>query len=74
MIKPAVRLRINLRVKNGRKPVGVAVSLKRDVLTSRIGSRNIKRKVAKYFVIKAQKNRLAQDVEKRNEPKRFIFF
>lgn len=69
MIKPAVRLRINLRVKNGRRPVGVLVSLKIDVLTSRIGSTNIKKKVAKYFVIKAQKKRFGQDVEKKNEPK-----
>lgn len=49
MVKPAVRLRINLRVKNRRRPVGVVLSLKIDVLTSRIGSTNIKKKGSQIF-------------------------
>lgn len=43
MIKPAVVLRINLRVKDGRRPVGVAVSLERDVMATRIGNINIEK-------------------------------
>lgn len=48
MIKPAVVLKNNLRVKNA-KPVGVTVSLQRDVMTSWIGNTNTEKKIAKYI-------------------------
>lgn len=44
MIKPAVVLRINLRIKGGRGAVGVPISLEGAVMASRIGNTNTKKK------------------------------
>lgn len=49
MIKPAFVLRINLRVKNER-PVGVSISLERDVMASRIGNTNTEKKWPNTFI------------------------
>lgn len=44
MIKPAVVLRINLRIKKGRRAVGVLIYLEGAVMASRIGNTNAKKK------------------------------
>lgn len=65
MIKPAVVLRINLRVKNAR-PVSVAVTLERDVKNKKYKYR---KKVARYisslkhrikFYTRCRKNKIIQ--------------
>lgn len=55
MIKLVVVLRINLRVKDGRRLVGVAVFLERDVMVTRIGNINIE-KVIRFILL--LKNRI----------------